>query len=369
MNEHNRQNRLEEVLDYEALVKAYYQNLHTTLRNFRAGPPFLESWVHDEDHNRSILGIFEAAASAGVHTLTVKVGTSLAAQLDQPWLKENLAAFGNVHMQTEGDFLNIHIGGQCPSATLNPPIESSYQESIGRFFSSGLTREGKLGEPECPAERVIKATYEKITLNCQVDEKGLVKKARHFGANGPLRTVVDCFCQILEGRSLQEGSDHGVIRLEKMLRSETVAPTIKGLITADNTDPIFKTPKMLIRSLYSEYSREQGKDAPWNNWTDAVSSVWNALSTEERLYKVRETIMNVCKQLKLPYCDLEPTAVKNNSRIILVGHQYLNQPGFGHHLMLIEKELKRLLEPTLEIVLESREDTNKREARTKRDNQ
>lgn len=81
-------------LDYDALARAYVDNLHTALRNFSQGPPFLEGWAHDDNHGRSVLGMFEAAQDAGVATLAVRVGTATLATLDRAWLDAELRALG-----------------------------------------------------------------------------------------------------------------------------------------------------------------------------------------------------------------------------------------------------------------------------------
>ena len=83
-------------LDYDALARAYVDNLHTALRNFSQGPAFLEGWAHDDDHGRSVLGMFEAARDAGVATLAVRVGEATLATLDRAWLAAELGALGTL---------------------------------------------------------------------------------------------------------------------------------------------------------------------------------------------------------------------------------------------------------------------------------
>ena len=56
-----------------------------------------------------------------------------------------------------------------------------------------------------------------------------------------------------------------------------------------------------------------------------------------------------------------------SAKYVGTAFDYLKTPAFGHHLILIEKELKGELEPRLELILESLEDRNNREARTARD--
>jgi hypothetical protein len=63
---------------------------------------------------------------------------------------------------------------------------------------------------------------------------------------------------------------------------------------------------------------------------------------------------------------MQPVEIRGNTRIVFAGSAHFGKKSFGHDLMRLERELKHRLEPRLELTLESLEDRNKREARTKR---
>jgi hypothetical protein len=86
-------------LDYDALARAYVDNLHTALRHFSQGPEFLEGWAHDEDHGRSLLNMFEAARDSGLASLDVRVGAATLASLDRGWLEAELGRLGTLETQ------------------------------------------------------------------------------------------------------------------------------------------------------------------------------------------------------------------------------------------------------------------------------
>ncbi len=96
-------------LDYDALARAYVDNLHTALRNFSQGPAFLEGWAHDDDHARSVLGMFEAARDARVATLTVQVGRETLAGLDRGWLDAELQKLGALDVQPHAEGLVFRV--------------------------------------------------------------------------------------------------------------------------------------------------------------------------------------------------------------------------------------------------------------------
>ena len=91
------------LLDYDTLARAYVDNLHTALRNFSVGPPFLEGWAHDEDHARSLVNMFEAARDAGLAGLEVRVGRETLASLDRAGLEGELRGLGSLHARPDAE--------------------------------------------------------------------------------------------------------------------------------------------------------------------------------------------------------------------------------------------------------------------------
>ena len=96
-------------LDYDALARAYVDNLRTSLRNFSQGPEFLDGWAHDEDHGRSLLSMFEAAHDAGLPALDVCVRNVTLAQLDRGWLEAELARLGTLGTRQHADNTIFHV--------------------------------------------------------------------------------------------------------------------------------------------------------------------------------------------------------------------------------------------------------------------
>ena len=96
-------------VSYEQLVQNYCDGLFNKLRNFTPGPEFLDTWVHDEDDARSIFGVFEAAESAGLKTLSVTVGESVAAKLNPENLRAELSRLGAVEIKKDISGIQITV--------------------------------------------------------------------------------------------------------------------------------------------------------------------------------------------------------------------------------------------------------------------
>ena len=86
-------------LNYQDLVTGYYDNLNNNLRNFKGGPGFLETWVHDEDHNRSLLEILDLAHSHGIDALNIQLPPAVADSLNLDWLRRNASEFGSLELK------------------------------------------------------------------------------------------------------------------------------------------------------------------------------------------------------------------------------------------------------------------------------
>jgi hypothetical protein len=96
-------------LNYETLVENYQRGLSTQLRSFKPGPDFLETWVHDSDHYRSVLGIFEAAKDAGVEELGLEVGFGSSQALNFSSLGSELKHLGEVRIGTSENGTRITV--------------------------------------------------------------------------------------------------------------------------------------------------------------------------------------------------------------------------------------------------------------------
>lgn len=95
--------------DYDELVKNYWDGLFSRLRNFTGGPAFLETWVHDEDHTRSILGLFEAAEASGQTQITLRVGPTTAPLLKISEIRQELSSLGIVKIEQPENEVQITV--------------------------------------------------------------------------------------------------------------------------------------------------------------------------------------------------------------------------------------------------------------------
>lgn len=349
-------------LNYCDLIKAYYEGLHTKLRNFSVGPDFLETWVHDENHSRSVLGILEAALQAKIDMLTVQIGEEFADEIDVDWIQKKLGR--EAKLSTE----KTVAGGI--DLRLQTTISEVAKEPIAPCYKTALERAEKLLLLERAIDPSAKnyyfAEHEGILLALEMAENTIISAAYHSGAHGFTRALLDQFCQLIQRQPIQEAAEHGVIRLEAKLRDPLLPAPVPGLITTENAGAIFSIPLSLVRAIYSRYRNEKNKKMEWNTWELPISNRWKSMPESDRTQEARQILAAILKETPELDIGTEIIGIQNETRVLLAPPKSEDSWLVGHKLMRIEKLMRSRLEPRIELLLENAEDRNRREERTSR---
>ncbi|MBI3297908.1 MAG: hypothetical protein HYZ75_07080 [Elusimicrobia bacterium] len=387
-------------LVFEDLARAYQEVLQAKLRNFSVGPDFLQTWVHEEDAARSLYGIFEAAAAAKLaEPLTVFASAATAAALDRAAFERELGALGELTAAAAPDGFEwtVAFTASGPAARSSGPRAKTTEadpraaaldprgadrfagralpvgtlEAVGPAYRAAVEKaaatprfEGALAAPA--GTTLHDAEQSGAALTVAVDAAGTVAAARHRNAAPAYKGILDELCAVLPGRTLQEGADHGLIRVEDRLRDRAKAKPVAGILTPDNADPAFRLPQRLIREVFRDWAKAAGWKAAPNTFDDAPRPAWLAFSEAEKLERLRPALQDACRALGLQD-DVEAVAVLNDVRVVLAFVQDAAKPPVGARLIELERRLKAALEPRLELQLEGLSDRNARIQRTARD--
>jgi hypothetical protein len=346
------------MLNYQELVQGYYDNLNNNLRNFKGGPGFLETWVHDEDHNRSILEILDLAHSHGIADLKIQLGKDVTSQVNLEWLRKNSVKYGTVDLK--GEQLSFSNTKSEYKADEFAVVAEQYADNLKRQILD-IKAEGTVYSTDFP---IFKAA-EGGELAVAVDDKGLVRDAKHTRFAGVNRPLMEAFCRVLVNRSLHEAAEHSGIRLEAALRDPSKPSKVKGLLTPETADPMFALPVKLIRQIFADYVNANNIEVTRNFWRDPVPSEWLALSPEAKLKEAQGIFNEGCSALGLQG-DVVITEIKNDTRLVLNYKQDKTKPDFGRSMIKLERWLREKMHFEVELQLESIEDRNRREERTKR---
>lgn len=350
---------------YDELVEGYYRNLNDTLRNFRGGPGFLESWVLDENHSRSLLDILDLAIQNGASSLEISLSGEVAENLDVAWLQTEIKDAGQVKLERKGSANRLLFHSSKEAKEIEVPVSPFYSKKLAEAgkhidFEEGVSISSATGT-------AFSAESEIGSLHCWVDAQGVVSLALHERARGPYRALLDRLCYFLKGRPIQEGAEHAVIRLENSLREEGYAPKGKGIILPQNADAMFQPCLKLVREIFSNYRETANASIVRNEWRDPLPAGWISSPIEQRKNDVESALRTLCESRGLQDVVVSVVDVKNEKRFVLAYQQQAGaQNNFAYALIQLEKKLRTLFGLELELQLESLEDKNKREGRTKR---
>ncbi len=245
-------------------------------------------------------------------------------------------------------------------------IQDLYKKSIEKRKES-LKFEANISDKK-ENEILLVSKYENAELKCLVDmESEIVTAASHYAFDSELKPFLDCMCEIMINRSIQDLYDHGVIRLEYRLRDHDAPLRVKGLFTPDNSDPVFIKIKNIVRPLYKEFIASTNKEVKRNFWDDTASVEWKKLDIATKKEKLQSSLNTAFQSLGFTFTSSpEVVDIKDDIRIVLHIDDADKKLNVGSKLIYLERILKSDLDDRLELQLESLSDKNKRIQRTKR---
>jgi hypothetical protein len=242
-------------------------------------------------------------------------------------------------------------------------IGSLYQKNL-ISLASRIVHEGIFENIE-PTQILCVAHSGAAQLSCLVNKENRIVGAKHSSASGTLRVLLDQFCAEITGLPIQEASEHGVLKLEYRLRDKSLPHEMPGILTPKNTDPVFQVALDLVREIFQKYRKSTNYEFTRNFYVDVVQPSFAQLSKDEKIQKIQTTLNKVCQELGLQE-DVEVVDFKPDARAVLSYKQAKDKPNFGKYMLKVECSMQNLLEPRLELVLESVDDANKRKERSVR---
>ena len=351
-------------IQYQDLINDYYENLNTNLRNFRGGPGFLESWVHDEDHTRSLLGIFDLANENKIDEVQILLSPDVMSSVNFSFLSNEISP-SSLKQETKDQQVVLtfsRASGANKSHTTVGAINEAFKKQADAALQK-IQFEGELPQDQ----NTYRAEANGVRLQVAVDDKGIVQKVRHFGANGYVKAILDVLAAQLLNRPFQEGSEHGLIRVMHALRDYQIPLHVKGLVTPENADQSFHLPMQLLRSAFKNFQEKHPNIK--NEWRDAIAQNWLSMPIPERIQAAQKEMISTAQKMGLQTTGVEIVQIKNDTRLVLSLKQDINFPSFGNKLIQIERALRAKFGAELEFQVEGIEDRNKRVERSGRTNE
>jgi hypothetical protein len=380
------------VVDYDQVTGAYVSGLNTQLRGFRGGARFLEHWVHDPDPVKSIVNMIEAAETAGLADVTVVIGGRTQAAVDMARLDKLAAELGQVGKEERAGGLALtvrfaraagpvaglgaeardrarrareardaRLRAQAAAARPRPAADGLhpiYREAVAQVLAAPLVHEG----PAAPAPGLplLEAARDGFTLAVLVDPAThRVRSARHRGARGDTRALLEALCAIMIDKPLLECADHAVIRLEHRLRDRTRPRPVAGIVTPESVEPAFAPLTAAVRELLVEYRRRTGYAEAENRFDPEPGAAWQALGPQERMGRLQAALDELAAARGLGRGAVVCTRLDRGTRATVEFRAELPAQQKAVMLMDLERGLKETVEPVLHLYQEEMHDRNK----------
>ncbi|MCO5144088.1 MAG: hypothetical protein M9962_13440 [Oligoflexia bacterium] len=362
-----------QTINYEQLLHDYNEGLNTRLRGFRPAEEFLDIWVPDNDHYKSILNLFEAAESAGQAKVFLEIEKTTFDVYDKEKLLSTLQQISSsVSIQEKNNNKEvILVQVEFPSATQKethqkPATQTSGGPSIYRLALSArlgnltFQHEGK-ATAKAQNEKELSSSFEESELSLTINTESLKIISANFLSSGTPETkaLLELFCEIITGLPIQEASDHGAIKLEYTLRDHGRTSNVKGIITPLNADPMFLLPMKLIRQIFERFKSELQPKIGINFFDRQPSQEWSALNEEEKLARAQNFVDTTLKNSRWSNAVVRVVDLQGQGQTrafcTVEGSSPQETPSM---LMHLEIEMRHNLENRMEIFLEERKDSN-----------
>jgi hypothetical protein len=378
-------------IQYEEVVAAYEQGLQTQLRGFRPAQAFLETWVHDADPARSILSMVEAAELGGLKDLEIALAPETAEHIDRKRLFETASKLGKAALKAgEGGTLLLHVsmrkGGQRPVQASPKAGKEAPKEAAGRPATPSSTSDALNAAdpsrydawalerfPDDPAFETpwpeggkgcgITSSAGGITLSALVNPGNhrILRMAHDAKAKGRPqdRALLTGLCSVSLGATVQDVSEHAVIRLESALRGRERRP-VPGVVQPENAAPALGSLLSLVRGLLEDYVRRTGYRIQPNFEEGPLlqaSSEWGTSTVSERMQRVRAALPLVCPETGIRGADVKVKALAG-PRVTVALPASASKEAQRRYLTLLELDLRAKVDSRLEVFLDDRKDAN-----------
>ncbi len=350
-----------EVIDYEKLVNDYNDSLNSVLRGFRPKYDFLELWVPDANPISSVKNLVESAINQGHCAVSLFFSAEVLEQINFDALCKEMKSYGPIEQESTAGGKTIHLNrieGKIKSSEMIDPL---YKENIIELYES-LAHQGSILEDG--DNLLIRSTTEGVSLFGAVHVAShTIHRARFSGTNRTVEAaLLEGLCRIIEGLPIQEAADHGLIKLEYMLRDKSQARGVKGIANVFNYPPIFKMAQTLVRDLFATYIKKTGYKVVDNFYHPAISQKWKALPESDKSEAVTKVFEHLLKKEGGPYgkyaVTLNILGIELHRRININIQGELPAETRAALYMDFEKELRKELEPSIEVFSQNIKDHN-----------
>jgi hypothetical protein len=238
-------------------------------------------------------------------------------------------------------------------------VADLYAVAVAAVDLSALSHEGVV-ESISGNDVVATGRTAGVELILDVDPaQHTIRRARFSGARSNIeRAVLERFCALIEDLPLLEASDHGVIRLEYMLRGGAADRPVLGIVTPISADRVFALPTALIRAALREYRDARGYIDTRNFYDVEPAAEWLALDDAERRYRLIAVFDAAMEQVGLAHGIVSIQEIDYDVRVTVEFVGDLQGADKQQILTVLERAMKDKVDQRLELFQGELKDSN-----------
>ncbi len=372
-------------IDYDRTAAEYEASLVTKLRGHGAGS-FLEHWVPDPDPALGIFNMVEAAWTDGRTELEVQVSKKVLTAPALQALERLAAAIADLRVQELPSGYTLGFTRAARAAPKARQAGRATAKQRGASESGNVAQARKVTWDIHPLLRdALEAEAAEIRHEGSVQgegiraqgpaedgsiallvepREGMIVKARHEGVHSPIRRkLAELMCRAIEGRTVQDASDHAAIYAVHRLQSRAGSRPAEGIVLPANAGLEVTAALQMVRAACRAYQAAAGAGTSANFFEPGPGAAWKAIEPAHKLEQaVRESETFITLE-GLPRNALKPVRVDKDIyghelRVIVQVNGEIPGERVPSLLRRLERHLKGRLDPALQVYLEPWKDQN-----------
>jgi len=189
-----------------------------------------------------------------------------------------------------------------------------------------------------------------------------IKNATFGGVVSPkFIPLLEKFCALIEEIPIQDASDHGVGRLEYLVRGISGSRPVPGIVIPGAIDDRLSIIQLLIRNALTNYRQKVGYLQTENTFYPEPSEKWLCLSEAEKKEKILAVLKPELEKIHVLPTDIDVLDIEYNVRILVRFSGYLGEPQTDKQpiVMQLERAVTEKIDSRLELYLELVRDQSK----------
>jgi len=370
-------------VDYSEAITKYNQQLVTQLRDF--GDEILNLWVPEEDVIQNLLGIIYSASENKKEKIVINIKRNIIEFLFTTFRQylETFSEYECIETKTKYTIivlvnnrnnLNKVISQYSPSKDLRKKIKTKTFKSL--ITNRNILIQELFSIPSTKSNNDANLFFiKKNQLNYYINDadyyhsnirdKHLFIKIQKnnihsikFFCNTSGVNIFTHLAKVIINTPMIEAFEHGVMKLENLLRKKNINKVIPGIITAFVVKKIFYDYQFLLHDIYKKYLIKNNIKEYKNLYDYDLSAQWKSFSTPEKIKKINQSIKMYCKNSNI---NLKFVKIEDDVKILIDIFKNEGVPEIEvySNVLNFEKYIRKNIDKRLEVFYEDRPDDNK----------